>query len=115
MKEIASTTIFFRYAAVKGFEISLETAGKLLRKAIKPYFATSKEVDRLIFKDVFRYAGKHDLLTTGEIERWFEYRGNHNNTAHDYGKDFAEKTLVLLARFIEDTKQLIKVINNAKS
>lgn len=104
----------FRYAAVKGFELSLETAGKLLKKAIKPYFATSKEVDRLIYKDIFRYAAKHGLLTNEEVERWFLYRDNRNNTAHDYGKDFAEKTLVLLPDFIADTKHLIKILDHAK-
>ncbi|MEN8219100.1 MAG: hypothetical protein ABFS56_22570 [Pseudomonadota bacterium] len=28
-------------------------------------------------------------------ERWFEYRDNRNNTAHDYGEHFAESTLKL--------------------
>lgn len=35
----------FRNATVKSFELTLELAGKLLRKAIKPYFATPKAVD----------------------------------------------------------------------
>jgi hypothetical protein len=46
----------YRSACIKEFEIILEQAGKLLRKAIKPYFHTSKEVDRMVFKNVFRNA-----------------------------------------------------------
>jgi hypothetical protein len=42
----------FRNSAVKSFELTLETAGKLLKKSIKPYFATNKAVDKLYFKEV---------------------------------------------------------------
>ena len=96
----------FRNAAVKGFELTLETSAKLLRKTLKPYFATSKAVDRLTFKEIFRHAAKHDLLSVEEVERWFQYRDNRNNTAHDYGKGFAEETLELLPNFISDAKNL---------
>ncbi|MDQ6989085.1 MAG: nucleotidyltransferase substrate binding protein [Mariprofundaceae bacterium] len=96
----------FRNAAVKSFELSLETSGKLLRKVLKPYFATPKEVDRLVFKDVFRYAGKHDVLTLEAVSRWLAYRDNRNNTAHDYGQQFAEQTLLLLPEFIADAYAL---------
>ena len=37
----------FRNASIKGFELTLETSGKLLRKTLRPYLATSKEADRL--------------------------------------------------------------------
>lgn len=39
----------YRNAAVKGFELTLETAGKLLRKTLKTYFTIPKVVDDLIF------------------------------------------------------------------
>ena len=81
----------FRNSAVKSFELTLETAGKLVKKSLKPYFATSKAVDKLFFKEVFRYAAKHGLMHIDEVERWFECRDNRNNTAHDYGKHFAQE------------------------
>lgn len=96
----------YRYAAVKGFELALETSGKLLKKVLKPYFATPKQVDQLFFKDVFRQAAKHGLLTLDEVERWFEYRDNRNTTAHDYGEKFANETLKLLPQFVIDVKHL---------
>lgn len=97
----------FRNATVKGFELTLELSGKLLRKALKPFFATSKAVDGLVFKDIFRHAAKHGLVGIDEVERWFKYRDNRNNTAHDYGAGFAEETMKLLPAFISDARRLM--------
>ena len=102
----------YRNSLVKSFELTLEQSGKLLKKRIAPYFASNKAVDALNFKDIFRNAFKHSLLTQEELERWFAYRNNRNNTAHDYGIKFAEETLVLINSFLADVKNLIKVINN---
>ncbi|OHB32439.1 MAG: nucleotidyltransferase [Desulfuromonadaceae bacterium GWC2_58_13] len=96
----------FRNAVVKGFELTLETAGKLLRKALKAYTGKPRDVDRLTFKDLLRHAAKHDLLTVAAVERWFNYRDNRNSTAHDYGIGFAEETLALLPGFIADARVL---------
>ncbi|MFA7405606.1 MAG: nucleotidyltransferase substrate binding protein [Pelobacteraceae bacterium] len=100
----------FRNAVVKGFELTLETAGKLLRKALKAYTGRPREVDALTYKDVLRHAAKHDLMTPEAVERWFSYRDNRNNTAHDYGVGFAEETLELLPRFIGDARALEVVL-----
>jgi len=96
----------YRNAVVKGFELTLETAGKLLRKAIKAYSGNPRSVDELSYKDVFRHAAKHGLLDPGAVERWFAYRDNRNNTAHDYGKGFADETLALLPNFLTDARRL---------
>jgi nucleotidyltransferase substrate binding protein (TIGR01987 family) len=103
----------YRNATIKGYELTLETAGKLLKKALKPYFANPKEVDQLVFKDIFRHAAKHGLLTLDEAKRWFGYRDNRNNTAHDYGKGFAEETVKLLPKFVEDAQKLKDAIEHA--
>ena len=105
----------FRNATVKGYELTLETAGKLLKKALKPYFANPKEVDLLVFKDILRHAAKHGLLTIDEATRWFVYRDNRNNTAHDYGIGFAEETLKLLPNFINDAQQLKERLDHAST
>ena len=103
----------FRNSAVKSFELTLETEGKLVKKSIKPYFATNKAVDKLFFKEVFRYAAKHGLINIDEVERWFEYRDNRNNTAHDYGEQFAKETLRLLPQFVIDAKNLKKNLDES--
>lgn len=100
----------YRAACVKEFEIILEQSGKLLKKCLKPYFASSKQADQLMFKDIFRYAAKHSLLELTEAERWLTYRDNRNETAHDYGAGFANDTLVLLPQFIKDAYHLNEVI-----
>ena len=100
----------YRSACIKEFEIILEQSGKLLRKVLKPWFHSSKEVDKLNFKDVFRHAVLRSLISDETCERWLVYRDNRNNTAHDYGVNFAEETLVLLPQFIQDATELAEII-----
>ena len=102
----------YRAACVKEFELVLEQAGKLLKKRLKPYFASSKQVDQLTFKDIFRHAARHGLLELEESERWLIYRDNRNDTAHDYGEAFAEETLRLLPQFIVDAKRIQIVLGD---
>lgn len=100
----------FRNAVIKGFELSLEISGKLLRKALKNYSADSREVDAMVFKDIFRNAAKHGLIEQESVKGWFAYRDNRNNTAHDYGIAFAKQTLKLLPSFLKDAYSLEKNI-----
>lgn len=102
----------YRSACIKEFEIILEQAGKLLKKALTPYFPVSGQADRLFFKDIFRYAAKYRIIQVDQAERWLQYRENRNTTTHDYGAGFAEETLRLLPQFLEDTDSLIKAIKN---
>ncbi|MFM7390218.1 MAG: nucleotidyltransferase substrate binding protein [Vampirovibrionales bacterium] len=98
----------YRNAVIKGFELSLEVCGKLLRKALKAYGGSPKEVDALFYNDVFRRCAKHGLLDVALVERWFLYRYNRNNTAHDYGEHFATETLELLPSFLSDAFYIIQ-------
>ena len=66
----------YRNAAIKSFELSLETAGKLLRKALKAFGGSPRSVDALVFNDVLRHAGKHGLLDQASVTRWLAYRAN---------------------------------------
>ena len=100
----------FRAASVKEFEIVLEQSGSLLRKRLRPYFASNRQADRLTFKDVFRHAARHGLISAEASERWMLYRDNRNDTAHNYGEEFAEATLALLPTFITDARELAAVI-----
>ncbi len=96
----------YRNAAIKSFELSLETVGKLLRKVLKLYGGSPRAVDSLVFNDLLRHAGKHSLLDAAETERWLGYRANRNTTAHDYGVGFANATLVLLPAYLVDVRAL---------
>ena len=101
----------YRAACVKEFELVLEQSGKLLRKRLAAWFASNRQADRLHFKDLFRHAARHDLLDCEAVERWLRYRDNRNETAHDYGEDFAEATLKLLPDFIVDATALADMID----
>ena len=98
----------YRAACVQEFELVLEQSGKLLRKRLAAYFASDRQADRLNFKDLFRHAARQDLIDAFAVERWLRYRDN--DTAHDYGEDFAEATLTLLPAFVEDATALADMI-----
>lgn len=102
----------YRSAVIKEFEIILEQSGKLLKKVLKPYFHTSKAVDKLFFKDIFREAGLHGLMEIDEVQRWCEYRDNRNSTSHDYGESLANNTLILIPQFIKDAQNVTNIIGN---
>lgn len=104
----------FRAACVKEFELVLEQSGKLLRKRLAAYFSTNLQADRLVFKDLFRHAARHGLMASDAVERWIGYRDHRDSTAHDYGEEFAETTLALLPRFIDDTKLLATMIEGSE-
>ena len=100
----------FRAASVKEFELVLELSDSLLKKRLRPYLASNRQADRLTFKNAFRFAAKHGLISVEACERWLTYRDNRNDTAHDYGGAFAETTLKLLPNFVVDAKELARVI-----
>lgn len=69
-------------------------------------------MDRLNFKDIFRYAAKHGLISLEESERWLIYRDHRNDTAHDYGVNFADEILQLLPQFICDAYRANETIKS---
>jgi nucleotidyltransferase substrate binding protein (TIGR01987 family) len=100
----------FRNAIVKGVELSQETAFKLIRKALKEYGHGAKKLNDTPIKEILRMAATHGLMSIEEVERWFAYRDNRNNTAHDYGEGFAKETLALLPNFINDIQSLAQTL-----
>lgn len=96
----------FRNAVVKGYELTQDTAFKLIKKALKEFGHGAKKLDSTPVKGLLRLAATHGLMTVEEVERWFTYRDNRNNTAHDYGEAFARETLTLLPDFITDVSRL---------
>lgn len=114
LNEQASESLLYdiyRAACVKEFEIILEQTGKLFKKCLKPYFSSARQADQLNFKDIFRHAAKHGLISIEESERWLIYRDNRNDTAHDSGIGFADETLKLLPQFILDAYHANTIIN----
>jgi nucleotidyltransferase substrate binding protein (TIGR01987 family) len=100
----------YRNAVVKGFELTLETSGKLLPKVLRDYAANPGTVSRMVFKDVLRLAARHNILTPDEVGRWFSYREALNETAHDYGESLAENVLSLAKDFLRDVETLMNTL-----
>lgn len=100
----------YRAACVKEFELVLEQSGRLLKKKLRPYFASNRQADQLTFNDIFRHAARHSLISGDACERWLEYRALRNETAHEYGEQFAERTLDILPQFVADAEELVNVI-----
>lgn len=96
----------FRNAIVKGYELTQETAFKLIKRALKDFGHGGKKLDATPIKDLLRLAATHGLMSVNDVERWFAYRDNHNNTTHDYGEGFAKETLALLPGFVVDARTL---------
>lgn len=100
----------YRSAIIKEFEIVLEQSYKLLRRRLRPFFATNRAVYALTFKDCFRYAAQHSLITNEACIRWLEYRDSRNKVAHDYGESLAQDTLTLMPSLVEDAYALAEVL-----
>ena len=94
----------------QGHELAQETSFKLLKRALKDFGHGGKKLDATPVKEILRLVATHGLMTVDEVERWFAYRDNRNDTAHDYGEGFAKETLVLLPGFIADAKLLETVL-----
>jgi len=105
----------FRNAIVKGYELAQETSFKLLKKALRDYGHAARKLDATPIKDLLRLSATHGLMTIEEVERWFAYRDNRNNTAHDYGENFARETLHLIPDFIDDVTRLAAVLRERYS
>lgn len=100
----------FRNAIVKGHELAQETAFKLLKKALRDFGHGARKLDATPVKDLLRLAATHGLMTLEEVERWFAYCDNRNDTAHDYGENFALETLTLMPGFLADVTRLEAVL-----
>ena len=50
------------------------------------------------------------IMSIDAVERWFAYRDNRNNTARDYGENFAKETLCLIPSFIDDVSQVEAIL-----
>ena len=102
-----------RAVCVKEFGMALELSGKLLKRRLRPFFASDRQADRLSVKDVFRHAAKHGLVSAGACEHWLEYRDARNVAAHDYGQEFAADALRMLPEFISDAHDLAEAIRGS--
>ena len=100
----------FRSACIKEFEVIIELSASLLRRRLRPYFGTVRQVRDMTFARVFKEAARLHLISLDEVERWHDYREYRNDTAHQYGSQFAEAAIRILRPFIDDARRLAEMI-----
>ena len=105
----------YRSACIKEFEIILEQCGNLLKKRLGEFVAVKKELDKLNFKDIFRYSAKHGLISSQSCENWLFFRDKRNNTAYHYGEYFAEEILEIIPEFITEARKIEGLLKNNKN
>ena len=66
--------------------------------------------DVFVTPDSFRTAARHGMFTRDEVDAWFLHRDNHNTTAHEYGRNFAEKIVVSLPQFIRNADAVLATL-----
>lgn len=110
-EEGATAYEIFLSSIIQNYELALETSGKLLRKAIRPYFGEPLRVASLTYADLFREAVRHGLLEPELVMRWLTCRNSRNRTAPDYGAAFAERLLPMMRGFIDDGRQLAATLD----
>ncbi len=109
------TDHLYRDVCVQQFERVMEQSGKLLRKRLTAFFSSNLPVDRLTFRDLFRHAARHGLITADASERWLNYRNNRNDPTHNDSDGFADVTLKLLPGLIADARGLTHMIDEASN
>ena len=100
----------FRAACVKEFELILEIVVRLLRKVLREYVTSTRELNDMPFKQILRLAAQHGLFSLDEVDHWLLHRDNRNTSAHEYGMQFAEKIISHLPTFISDTEAVLTTL-----
>ena len=78
------------------FQVAPELTASLLRRRLRPYFATIMQVNDFTFGQVFREAARLRLISLDERHRWLSYRDHRSRIAHRYGREFEEQSLTAL-------------------
>lgn len=101
-----------RTSLVQAFEFTLEESGKLLKRCLFKYSGSKQKLDALTFKDRFREAYLHGLLSKEETERWMQYRDIRNLTAHSYNEENIVDIISCMNSFIKDVEKLMGIFNH---
>ena len=110
--EDATTLCLAGEVGAEYFEVALEQSGKLLRKSLRPWFASNRQADRLTFRNIFRHAAKHGLIDTDAGERWLGYRDAVDSLVdRDNDNRFHAAAVDLLRAFLTDARALADTID----
>ena len=96
----------YRSACIREFETIVRESVRLLRRHLRQYFGSNHRADSLTYRDVFRYAARHGVISIKECERWFGYRDHLERASYHMDEDFTETTLFMLKQLGDDVRNL---------
>ena len=95
---------FARSAVIQVFEITIESAWKIMQRWIK--INADKSIAQKPKRELFRTA--HDSGLIADAERWWNFFDARNKTSHTYHEEIAEEVYVAAKQFLDDLKDFIK-------
>jgi len=97
-----------RDGVIQRFEYTFELAWKSLRRYFRMYAFES--IETMTNRQVFRKAAELGLITN--VEAWFEYLLDRNQTSHVYDDEIAKDVFESIRPFITDVKILLQNLQN---
>lgn len=92
---------FTRDATVRCFEYTFDLSGKILRR----YLEAETGIEAFNLKEVFRYAGRQDIVMS--VEAWFVYLKRRHLAMITGSGRIAEETYQLAEAFLDDAQALL--------
>lgn len=91
-----------RDAAIQRFEYTFELSWKLMKR----YFKVNNNLDIFNVKNIFREAGKQQLIEN--VETWFDFLEARNLTSHTYDEKIADKVYQKSKEFEAEARLFLK-------
>ena len=95
-----------RDASIQRFEYTFELARKFLKRYLEVYGL--EQADGFSHKDLFRVGFEQGMVR--DSAPWIEYLKKRNLTSHVYNDDVAGEVFRVIPGFLEDTRFLLKKI-----
>ena len=101
---IPEPTLIERDGCIQRFEYTFELSWKTLKK----YFLFNQNLDESSVKNLFREAGKQNLIDS--VEQWFEFLNARNLTSHTYQAEAAAKVYEASKAFAPKCRKLVQTL-----
>lgn len=98
-----------RAGVIQNFEFTYELCWKFMKRWLTINIGGAA-VDGVSRKELFRMAAESLLIT--DVETWFEYNNERNETTHTYDAKTAEDVYETAIRFSVDARAFLKVLEN---
>ena len=95
-----------RAGVIQNFEFTYELCWKMLKRQLEASSPSADEIDRLSYRDLMRVGAERGYID--DPNKWFDYRGQRNRTAHTYDEKTAESVFKTAFAFTRDARLLLE-------